>query len=78
MKNLTPIQKWFPEFETEIPLISGPCSAESELQLMQTAEALAQTKLPIIYRAGGFGNLAQKPGSFEGSGLKALKWLEKS
>lgn len=76
MKNLTPIQKWFPEFETKIPLISGPCSAESELQLMQTAEALAQTKLPIIYRAGVW-KPRTKPGSFEGSGLKALKWLEK-
>jgi chorismate mutase len=76
LKNLIPIQQWFPEFETDIPLISGPCSAESELQLMQTAEALANTGIPTIYRAGVW-KPRTKPGSFEGSGLKALKWLEK-
>tara|TARA_R110001592_G_scaffold359340_4_gene665785 strand:+ start:23616 stop:24719 length:1104 start_codon:yes stop_codon:yes gene_type:complete len=76
LKNLIPIQQWFPEFETEIPLISGPCSAESELQLMQTAAELAKTDLPLVFRAGVW-KPRTKPGSFEGSGLKALKWLEK-
>lgn len=76
MKNLIPIQKWFPEFEADIPLISGPCSAESEMQLMRTAAALAKIDIPLVFRAGVW-KPRTKPGSFEGSGLKALKWLEK-
>lgn len=73
---LTPIQNWFPEFKSHIPLISGPCSAETESQVMQGAEALAATNLPLVFRAGVW-KPRTKPGGFEGSGLKALKWLEK-
>lgn len=74
--KLTQVKNWFPEFNTNIPLIAGPCSAESESQLMKTAEELAETKLPLIFRAGVW-KPRTKPGSFEGAGLKALKWLEK-
>lgn len=74
--NLTPIQNWFPEFESNIPLISGPCSAETEKQVLQGAEALAAIDIPLVFRAGVW-KPRTKPGGFEGSGLKALKWLEK-
>src|SRR3977135_1251024 len=55
-------------------IISGPCSAETEQQVMETATRLAQTGKVDVIRAGIW-----KPrtlhGSFEGIGVKGLPWL---
>lgn len=56
-------------------IISGPCSAESEEQVMRTARQLSQLKVPI-FRAGIW-KPRTRPGSFEGVGVKGLKWLKK-
>lgn len=53
-------------------LISGPCSAESEVQILETAKAIS----PIIdvFRAGIW-KPRTRPDSFQGVGEKGLKWL---
>jgi len=55
-------------------VISGPCSAESYDQMMRTAEQLAAVQ-PDLFRAGIW-KPRTRPGSFEGIGFPALKWLE--
>lgn len=58
-------------------IISGPCSAETEEQVVQTALQLAQTGKVHILRAGVW-KPRTRPGSFEGVGTKALPWLQKA
>ncbi|MGV8962385.1 MAG: chorismate mutase [Candidatus Saccharimonadaceae bacterium] len=55
-------------------IISGPCSAETEKQVMQTAKELAANDVKI-FRAGVW-KPRTKPGGFEGVGIPALKWLQ--
>ncbi len=55
-------------------LIAGPCSAESEEQVLATAHALKH--LPVkLYRAGVW-KPRTRPGHFEGRGEEALGWLK--
>ena len=56
-------------------VIAGPCSAETEEQVMTTARQLAD-KGCHIFRAGVW-KPRTKPGGFEGNGEKALPWLAK-
>lgn len=56
-------------------IISGPCSAETEEQVMQTAMRLAATGKVDILRAGIW-KPRTRPGSFEGIGTKGLPWLQ--
>ena len=58
------------------PLIaSGPCSAENEEQVMETAEELKQIGIQL-FRAGIW-KPRTMPGGFEGMGEAGLKWLQK-
>lgn len=57
-------------------IISGPCSAESEEQLLQTALELKQFVKPTFFRAGIW-KPRTRPGTFEGIGYEAVKWLVK-
>ena len=66
--------RWFTAFQKPL-LIAGPCSAESELQMMKTAEALVGMKVDF-FRAGIW-KPRTKPNSFEGVGEKGLPWLKK-
>ena len=54
-------------------LIAGPCSAETEEQLYETAKAIKGLGINII-RAGVW-KPRTRPNSFEGIGLEALKWI---
>ncbi len=56
-------------------VISGPCSAETERQVLDTAHALAKIGIKI-FRAGIW-KPRTKPGCFEGVGAKGLLWLKK-
>ncbi len=56
-------------------LISGPCSAETEEQVMDTARQLAAHGVKI-FRAGVW-KPRTKPGGFEGNGVIALPWLKR-
>ena len=55
-------------------VISGPCSAETEEQVIQTAQRLADTGKVDVLRAGIW-KPRTKPGLFEGIGVKGLPWL---
>ena len=56
-------------------VIAGPCSAESEEQIMTTARALAEYGIKI-FRAGIW-KPRTKPGGFEGIGEPGLEWLKR-
>ena len=58
-------------------IISGPCSAESETQIVETAKQLAATGKVDVLRAGIW-KPRTKPGGFEGIGAKGLPWLQKA
>src|ERR687890_876616 len=55
-------------------IISGPCSAETEEQVIQTATRLANTGKIDMLRAGIW-KPRTKPGMFEGIGVRGLPWL---
>ena len=55
-------------------IISGPCSAETLEQTLETAKALAASGRVDIFRAGVW-KPRTKPGMFEGMGVEALPWL---
>jgi chorismate mutase len=55
-------------------IISGPCSAETEEQTIETATRLAATGKIDVLRAGIW-KPRTKPGLFEGIGVKGLPWL---
>lgn len=66
----------FPGVSPERPLvIAGPCSAESEKQVMDTAFDLVRQGVKI-YRAGIW-KPRTRPNAFEGVGTKGLAWLKK-
>ncbi|MBT8402930.1 MAG: bifunctional 3-deoxy-7-phosphoheptulonate synthase/chorismate mutase type II [Gemmatimonadetes bacterium] len=54
-------------------VIAGPCSAESEEQVLETAARLAP--LRVHYLRAGIWKARTRPDSFEGIGAPALKWL---
>lgn len=56
-------------------IISGPCSAETEEQVMDTANRLAATGMVDVMRAGIW-KPRTRPGTFEGVGTKGLPWLQ--
>lgn len=58
-------------------IISGPCSAETEEQLIGTAQRLANTGKVHALRAGIW-KPRTRPGSFEGVGTKGLPWLQQA
>jgi len=58
-----------------LPLIAGPCSAESKEQVFETARHLSETKLVKLFRCGIW-KPRSSPNSFEGLGETALTWLK--
>ena len=65
-----------PGIEAKRPLImAGPCSAETEEQVLETAKGLAAQGIKI-FRAGIW-KPRTKPGGFEGVGTEGLAWLKK-
>lgn len=58
-------------------IISGPCSAETEEQVLETAQRLAATGKVNMLRAGIW-KPRTKPGMFEGVGAKGLPWLQQA
>lgn len=62
-----------PSDQDQLFVIAGPCSAESEEQVMKTAKELAD-KGCHMFRAGVW-KPRTKPGGFEGHGEPALQWM---
>ncbi len=72
--NIKPINKWIPNLKRPL-VIAGPCSAETEEQVMATAKELVQNEDVRIFRAGIW-KPRTRPNSFEGVGEKGLQWLK--
>jgi len=66
---------WLPK-KGAFTLISGPCSAETEDQVMEAARLLALGGNTDIFRAGVW-KPRTRPGAFEGVGEIAFPWLNK-
>lgn len=65
-----------PGIEDKRPLvIAGPCSAETEEQVMSTARELSKNGIRV-FRAGIW-KPRTKPGGFEGKGVEALPWMQR-
>ena len=73
---MTTLQTWFAHPDTPL-LICGPCSVESEEQMLSTALALA--KIPEVKALrGGVWKPRTRPDAFEGCGEQGLQWLLKA
>jgi len=74
--NIQPLNTWI-KIGKEPLLIAGPCSAETEEQLVATAHLLAQTGRVSALRAGIW-KPRTRPGEFEGIGSIGLEWLKRA
>ena len=74
--NIQPLSSWITA-KTEPLLIAGPCSAETEEQLVATAHLLAKTGRVTALRAGIW-KPRTHPGEFEGIGSIGLQWLSRA
>ncbi|MEE1943755.1 chorismate mutase [Pedobacter sp. KR3-3] len=74
--NIQPLNSWI-NVKNEPLLISGPCSAETEEQLLSTAHLLAATGKVSVLRAGIW-KPRTRPGEFEGIGSIGLEWLKRA
>ncbi|MBB4801298.1 MULTISPECIES: bifunctional 3-deoxy-7-phosphoheptulonate synthase/chorismate mutase type II [Flavobacterium] len=77
MENKKEMRKWLEDFNLNHPLvIAGPCSAETEDQVLKIAHELKDSKVSV-FRAGIW-KPRTRPGGFEGIGEIGLKWLQKA
>ncbi len=60
--------------KSEKLIISGPCSAETELQVHETVKHLSKTQKIDVIRAGIW-KPRTRPNAFEGVGKVGLEWL---
>ena len=74
--KLEPLSTWV-KTKHEPLLIAGPCSAETEDQLLATAHLLAKTGKVSVLRAGIW-KPRTRPGEFEGIGSIGLTWLKRA
>ena len=70
--SVTPLKEWGLPVK-EIFLSAGPCSAESEEQILETARGLADCGVGFL--RAGIWKPRTHPGFFEGVGVEGLKWL---
>ncbi len=76
MENKKELRSWLDEMELSHPLvIAGPCSAETEEQVLGIAHDLKDTD--VNYYRAGIWKPRTRPGNFEGVGAIGLKWLQK-
>lgn len=74
--DIIPLQSWFDTGGKPF-IIAGPCSAETEEQVLATAHLLANTGKVSALRAGIW-KPRTRPGEFEGIGSIGLKWLQRA
>jgi chorismate mutase len=76
MENSKDLRKWLDDMNLDHPLvIAGPCSAETEQQVLKIAHELKDTD--VNYFRAGIWKPRTRPGNFEGVGALGLKWLQK-
>lgn len=77
MENSKELRNWLEDFQLTHPLvIAGPCSAETEEQVLKIAHELKDSDVSV-FRAGIW-KPRTRPGGFEGVGEIGLKWLQKA
>ena len=74
--ELIPLYEWGMFTEPRPSVIAGPCSAETEEQVMQTAAQLKEFGINV-FRAGIW-KPRTHPGCFEGVGTPGLKWMQRA
>ena len=74
--DIIPLYEWGMFTEPRPSVIAGPCSAETEEQVMETAKGLKDLGINV-YRAGIW-KPRTHPGSFEGIGAPGLKWMQRA
>ncbi|TBN02671.1 3-deoxy-7-phosphoheptulonate synthase [Hyunsoonleella flava] len=76
MENKKEMRTWLDDLGLDHPLvIAGPCSAETEEQVLKIAHELKDTD--VNYYRAGIWKPRTRPGNFEGVGHLGLKWLQK-
>ena len=73
--NLVPIESWGLTDQSPL-IISGPCSAETPEQVMQTAQDLVKRTPEVKVFRAGIWKPRTRPNSFEGIGIEGLSWLQ--
>ncbi|MDQ3393380.1 MAG: bifunctional 3-deoxy-7-phosphoheptulonate synthase/chorismate mutase type II [Bacteroidota bacterium] len=68
-----PLNRWSSGAEKPL-IIAGPCSAETEDQLLETTKAIKELDISII--RAGIWKPRTRPNNFEGIGLEGLKWIQ--
>jgi chorismate mutase len=77
MENKKQLRHWLDAMGLDHPLvIAGPCSAETEEQVLNIAHQLKESDA-TVFRAGIW-KPRTRPGNFEGVGALGLKWLQKA
>jgi len=77
MENKKEFRNWLDAHKLEHPLvIAGPCSAETEEQVLKIAHELKDSD--TTYLRAGIWKPRTRPGNFEGVGAIGLKWLQKA
>ena len=76
MKNTKELITWLDDLSLDHPLVvAGPCSAETEDQVLKIAHELKDSD--VNYFRAGIWKPRTRPGNFEGVGALGLKWLQK-
>jgi chorismate mutase len=75
IENILPLKSYLPANGKPL-IIAGPCSAESEIQVMETARELAKIPQVAAFRCGLW-KPRTRPGDFEGVGEKGMAWLNR-
>lgn len=76
MENSNTLRTWLDDLKLSHPLvIAGPCSAETEDQVLKIAHELKNSD--VSYFRAGIWKPRTRPGNFEGVGALGLKWLQK-
>ncbi len=77
MENNKSLRKWLDGMGLQHPLvIAGPCSAETEEQVLTIAHQLKDTDATVL--RAGIWKPRTRPGNFEGVGALGLKWLQRA
>lgn len=77
MENKRELRSWLDNFGLDHPLvIGGPCSAETEEQVLKIAHELKDSDATVL--RAGIWKPRTRPGNFEGVGALGMKWLKKA
>ena len=77
MENKKELKHWLDAYHLDHPLvIAGPCSAETEDQVLKIAHELKDSDATVM--RAGIWKPRTRPGNFEGVGALGLKWLQRA